>query len=35
MKVNLIKYTQEPEKTVAVAAGLCYLSVGVNELIGE
>ncbi len=33
MKVNLIKYTQEPEKTVAVAARLCYSPVGVDELM--
>jgi thymidylate synthase (FAD) len=35
MKVNLIKYTREPEKTVAVAARLCYSPVGVDELMDE
>ena len=35
MKVNLIKYTQEPEKTVAVAARLCYSPVGVDDLMNE
>lgn len=32
MEVNLIKYTQEPERAVAIAARLCYSPVGVNEL---
>ena len=35
MKANLIKYTQEPEKTVAVAARLCYSPVGVEDLMNE
>ncbi|HEY4695435.1 MAG TPA: FAD-dependent thymidylate synthase [Candidatus Hydromicrobium sp.] len=35
MKVNLIKYTQEPEKTVAVAARLCYSPVGIDDLMNE
>lgn len=35
MKVNLIKYTQEPEKTVAVAARLCYSPVGVDDLMNK
>ncbi len=35
MKVNLIKYTLEPEKTVAVAARLCYSPVGVDELLDK
>jgi thymidylate synthase (FAD) len=35
MKVNLIKYTQEPEKMVAVAARLCYSPVGVAELMDK
>lgn len=35
MKVNLIKYTREPEKMVAVAARLCYSPVGVDELMDE
>jgi len=35
MKVNLIKYTQKPEKTVAVAARLCYSPVGVDDLMNE
>lgn len=33
MKVNLVRYTQEPEKTVAIAARLCYSPVGVDELM--
>ena len=33
MKVNLIKYTKEPEKMVAVAARLCYSPVGVDDLM--
>lgn len=32
MKVNLIRYTQEPERLVAIAARLCYSPVGVDEL---
>ena len=32
MKVNLIKYTPEPEKMIAVAARLCYSPAGVDEL---
>ncbi|WP_196594364.1 FAD-dependent thymidylate synthase [Pectinatus sottacetonis] len=32
MKVKLIKYTSEPERTVAMAARLCYSSVGAEEL---
>jgi thymidylate synthase (FAD) len=32
MKVNLIRYTKEPEKLVAIAARLCYSPVGVDEL---
>lgn len=35
MKVNLIKYTREPEKTVAVAARLCYSPVGVDDLLDK
>jgi thymidylate synthase (FAD) len=35
MKVNLIKYTREPEKMVAVAARLCYSPVGVDELMDK
>lgn len=35
MRVDLIKFTQEPEKTVAIAARLCYSPVGVNELKDE
>lgn len=35
MKVNLIKYTLEPEKMVAVAARLCYSPVGVDELMDK
>lgn len=32
MKVELIRYTLEPERTVALAARLCYSPVGVDEL---
>ena len=32
MKVKLVRYTSEPEKTVAVAARLCYSPVGGEEL---
>lgn len=32
MKVNLIRYTPEPERSVAIAARLCYSPVGVDEL---
>ncbi|HAJ95616.1 MAG TPA: FAD-dependent thymidylate synthase [Actinobacteria bacterium] len=35
MKVNLLKYTEKPEKMVAVAARLCYSPVGVEELMEE
>ncbi len=35
MKVNLIKYTREPEKMVAVAARLCYSPVGVDDLMDK
>jgi len=35
MKVNLIEYTREPEKMVAVAARLCYSPVGVDELMDK
>ncbi|AKL98037.1 FAD-dependent thymidylate synthase [Endomicrobium proavitum] len=32
MKVKLLKFTQEPEKTCAIAARLCYSSVGIDEI---
>lgn len=32
MKVKLIQYTPEPEKTIAVAAKLCYSPSGVDEI---
>lgn len=32
MKVNLIRYTQEPERTAAIAARLCYSSKTPSEL---
>ena len=35
MKVNLIKYTPEPEKMIAAAARLCYSPAGVDELEDE
>jgi len=33
MKVSLLTYTSEPERTVAAAARLCYSPVGVNEIL--
>ncbi|NYE57922.1 FAD-dependent thymidylate synthase [Carboxydothermus ferrireducens] len=33
MKVSLLTYTQEPERTVAAAARLCYSPVGVEEIL--
>lgn len=33
MKANLLRYTEKPEKMVAVAARLCYSPVGVDELM--
>lgn len=33
LKVKLIQYTPEPEKTIAAAAKLCYSSVGVEEIM--
>jgi thymidylate synthase (FAD) len=35
LKVKLIKYTPEPEKTVAVAARLCYSPVGGEDLFAN
>lgn len=35
MKVNLIAFTPNPEKTVAAAAKLCYSSSSVEETIGS
>jgi len=35
MKVNLLRYTEKPEKMIAVAARLCYSPVGVDELMEE
>lgn len=32
MKVKLMQYTPEPERTVAMAARLCYSAVGAEEL---
>lgn len=32
MIVKLLKYTQEPEKTCALAARLCYSAIGIEEL---
>ncbi len=32
LKVNLLRYTPEPEKLIASAAKLCYSSVGVSEI---
>ena len=32
MKVKLLKYTEDPERVVAMAARLCYSAVGAEEL---
>ena len=32
MIVELLKYTNEPEKTCAIAGRLCYSAVGIEEL---
>ena len=32
MKVKLIRYTADPERTVAMAARLCYSPIGAEEL---
>lgn len=33
LKVKLIQYTPEPEKTIAAAAKLCYSAVGVEDIM--
>ncbi|MPQ42366.1 FAD-dependent thymidylate synthase [Clostridium tarantellae] len=33
LKVKLIQYTPEPEKTIAAAAKLCYSAVGVDDIM--
>lgn len=33
LKVKLLQYTKEPEKTIAAAAKLCYSSVGVDDIL--
>ena len=33
LKVRLIQYTPEPEKTIAAAAKLCYSAVGVDDIV--
>ncbi|MFZ5353488.1 MAG: FAD-dependent thymidylate synthase [Bacillota bacterium] len=33
MKVNLIQYTQEPEKLIAASAKLCYSPVGIEDIM--
>lgn len=35
LKVKLIQYTPEPEKTIAAAAKLCYSSVGIDEIMDK
>lgn len=35
LKVKLIQYTPEPEKTIAAAAKLCYSSVGVENIMED
>ncbi|MCL2485703.1 MAG: FAD-dependent thymidylate synthase [Endomicrobia bacterium] len=32
MKVKLLKYTNDPEKTCAIAARLCYSAAGIDEI---
>lgn len=32
IKVNLVRHTPDPEKTVALAARLCYSPIGVEAL---
>lgn len=34
-QVKLLRYTPEPEKTVALAAKLCYSPVGIEQLAGR
>ncbi len=33
LKVKLLQYTPEPEKTIAAAAKLCYSAVGVDDIL--
>ena len=33
LKVKLLQYTPEPEKTIAAAAKLCYSPVGVDDIL--
>lgn len=35
MRVSLIRYTPEPELTVAAAARLCYSPIGVTDILGK
>lgn len=35
LKVKLIQYTNEPEKTIAAAAKLCYSAVGVDDIMSN
>jgi thymidylate synthase (FAD) len=35
MKVKLLRFTKEPEKICAVAARMCYSSVGIDEIVGN
>ncbi|MDP2661960.1 MAG: FAD-dependent thymidylate synthase, partial [Dehalococcoidia bacterium] len=35
MQVALIRYTPQPEETVAAAARLCYSKVGAMEILGK
>lgn len=35
LKVKLIQYTPEPEKTIAASAKLCYSAVGVDEIMSN
>ena len=35
MKVELIRYTPEPEKVIAAAAKLCYSKTGIDEILED
>ena len=35
LKVKLIQYTKEAEKTIAAAAKLCYSAVGVDDIVSN
>ncbi|MBI5809956.1 MAG: thymidylate synthase (FAD), partial [Deltaproteobacteria bacterium] len=35
MKVTLLNFTPEPEKTIMLAARLCYSGLSIDELEGK